>query len=58
MILVKTMLRNKIDDLIQEILMIHRNEVADLKTILFPYLMCSAVFKGDMAQLQYCLDQV
>merc|ERR550534_1901506 len=34
-----------------------RNEVADLKTILFPYLMCSAVFKGDMAQLQYCLDQ-
>ena len=38
--------------------MIPRNEVADLKTILFPYLMCSAVFKGDMAQLQYCLDQV
>ena len=38
--------------------MVHRNEVADLKTILFPYLMCSAVFKGDMAQLQYCLDQV
>ena len=35
-----------------------RNEVADLKTILFPYLMCAAVFKGDMAQLKYCLEQV
>lgn len=34
-----------------------RNEVADLKTILFPYLMCAAVFKGDMAQLKYCLEQ-
>ena len=35
-----------------------RNEVADLKTILFPYLMCAAVFKDDMAQLKYCLEQV
>ena len=35
-----------------------RNEVADLKTILFPYLMCAAVFKGDMVQLKYCLEQV
>merc|ERR550534_1798480 len=34
-----------------------RNEVADLKTILFPYLMCAAVFKGDMVQLKYCLEQ-
>ena len=44
--------------LMNQVRMAPRNEVADLKTILFPYLMCAAVFKGDMAQLKYCLEQV
>ena len=35
-----------------------RNEVDDLKDIIFPYLMCSAVFKNDIKQLEYCLEQV